>query len=144
MQCADDEKENLDVKGKAPMRAEDLAAAAAADGAGVGDEGDDDEDEDEDAEEGGEGDGEGGGVEEEDDDGGDMQLAWEMLEVARAIYAKSGAAHATELAGAPNPGPWAGPTRHFWQCGCIVYDAGHRSRRPWVPSPACKSLASPQ
>ena len=89
-------------KGKAPMRADDVAAAQQ-DGA---DEGEDGEEDDEDAA------GEGNAGEEEED-GGDMQLAWEMLEVARGIYSKSGNAH--ELAGARSAclhacecmhGPW--------------------------------------
>ncbi|KAK9904895.1 hypothetical protein WJX75_005048 [Coccomyxa subellipsoidea] len=67
----DDEKENVDAKGKAPMAEEDIAEEeeeeeAAQEGA----------DEDEDADEDDEG------------DSDDMKLAWEMLEVARTICPK--------------------------------------------------------
>lgn len=64
---ADDEKENVDAKGKAPMPEEDIGEEEPVL---------DDGDEDEDAEEGDEG------------DSDDMKLAWEMLEVARTICPK--------------------------------------------------------
>ena len=129
---ADDEKENLhDAKGKAPMRAEDLAAREIIEAAGARD-GEDDEDED-DEDEGGEGDdeGEGGGEGDDEGEGGDMQLAWEMLEVARAIYAKSGAAHAAELAGAQQLGSRAvtraGAAQAASTAGAMAGDRSGRS-----------------
>ncbi len=71
---AEDEKENVDDKGKKPMREEDLPQA-------------------QDAEE----------EEEADDSPGnrtDMELAWENLEVAKLIYERENAAsYAKELAG---------------------------------------------
>jgi hypothetical protein len=80
---ADDEKENVDAKGKAPMRVEDLERDDAAD------EDEEDADEDDEGSDGPAADGE----------DGDMQLAWEMLEVARTIYANPGDARQLELAG---------------------------------------------
>lgn len=67
---ADDEKENVDAKGKAPMAEEDIAEEEEEEAAQEG------ADEDEDADEDDEG------------DSDDMKLAWEMLEVARTICPK--------------------------------------------------------
>lgn len=76
--CAEDEKENVDDKGKKPMREEDLPQA-------------------QDAEE----------EEEGDDSPGnrtDMELAWENLEVAKLIYERENAAsYAKEIAGKQFP-----------------------------------------
>ena len=133
VRCADDEKENqVNDKGKAPMRAEDVAACAAADADRAGDEDNDEDDDDGDEDGGGEGDddnGEGGDL--ADNDGGDMQLAWEMLEVARAIYAKSGAAHAAELAGARRAGP--GTLKHNCRCWARCGHPQRCCRRPQRP-----------
>ena len=72
--CTEDEKENVDDKGKKPMREENLPQA-------------------QDAEE----------DEEEDDSPGsrtDMELAWENLEVAKLIYERDPqSSYAKELAG---------------------------------------------
>lgn len=102
------------------MRAEDLAAAS---GAANSDADDGDEDGDDAAE------GEGGGEEEgEGEEGGDMQLAWEMLEVARTIYAKSGDAgvRALGLAGAL----LLSPPRHACAHACLsgLVSPGWRAR----------------
>jgi hypothetical protein len=72
----------MDVKGKAPMPLEDIFADEVADGDAEEDEPDN-------------------GA--HDGDEGDMQLAWEMLEVARTIYAEHGDAYALQLAGVNNP-----------------------------------------
>ena len=70
----EDEKENVDDKGKKPMREEDLPQPASAA---------QDEDADESA-----------------GDRPDMELAWENLEVAKYIYEHdTGSTHAQELAG---------------------------------------------
>lgn len=74
LQCVEDEKENVDDKGKKPMREEDLPQAATSA---------QDEEADESA-----------------GDRTDMELAWENLEVAKYIYEHHvGDAHAQELAG---------------------------------------------
>lgn len=77
--CCADEKENLDAKGKAPMPAEDIEEEEPAE---------DDADED------------GEDAEMEEGDSDDMQLAWEMLEVARTIYPKD---KPLQLAGEGSP-----------------------------------------
>ena len=71
----------MDAKGKAPMPIEDLEKDGAAD------EQEDEEDEDESNDRAA------------DSEEGDMQLAWEMLEVARTIYTKGGGSCLLQLAG---------------------------------------------
>ena len=69
----------MDAKGKAPMKADNTAG-----GEGLEHEGGEEVDEP--------------NTEEE---GTDMELAWDMLEIARTIHAKAGPDHVQHLAGLP-------------------------------------------